>query len=57
MAAKVPKVEMAGMSARLVSTNAEPVVRDVTSIALEARDQLQVKRVSSEPLMAAGCRV
>ena len=37
-AAKVPKADIAGISDRLVNTNALPVVKDVTDMAFIARD-------------------
>jgi len=54
MAAKVPKVEMTGTSARLVKTKAQPVVNEVTDIAFMARDQLHWNRISSDPLTLRG---
>ena len=49
-AAKVPKVDICGMSERLVRIKALPVVKDVTDIAFIARDQLHWNRASIDRL-------
>lgn len=46
--------DIPGTSARLVRTNAQPVVKEVTDIAFIARDQLHWNRISSDPLTPRG---